>query len=592
MSRIVELPPSVSGRIAAGEVIERPASALKELLENSLDAGADRVEIALEKGGAQSMEVRDNGAGIHAEDLPLAFRRHATSKTRSAEDLLAISTLGFRGEALASLSAAAETTIVSRTAEESHGWRYAPGQDSPPSPIAAPPGAKITARNLFANIPARRRFLRGAGTESAHCVVAVQRAALSAPAVSFSLTTDGRPRLNLEKRPNEMERLADLFPVLRDNLLEVRENAGPLKLHGAIFAPSLGASGKNIGQFFYVNGRFVRDRVLKRAVSDALRDLSHNGEPGWALFLTLPPSAVDVNAHPAKLEARFAEPGAVFEFMRRAVGKVVAKPLGAPLRDAVFSPADSTFRRPSNEQNEWEMKKDASGRSLEAWRRMFSESESEFPPTMESDSTTGEFSLDGTDDEPLGRAIGMMHDIYIVAENRAGLVVIDMHAAHERILFEALKRSADAGQTRTQPLLTPQRTPLTPVQAATLRENAATLAAVGVEARLSGEDEGEILSAPLEISGRADPGRLLAEMLDDLAEFGASEQATVLRDRALSTMACHAAVRANTRLSAAEMNALLRQMETTERSGACNHGRPCWQQIDRAYFDRMFRRGR
>lgn len=200
--------------------------------------------------------------------------------------------------------------------------------------------------------------------------------------------------------------------------------------------------------------------------------------------------------------------------------------------------------------------------------------------------------MDGTDDEPLGRAIGMMHDIYIVAENRAGLVVIDMHAAHERILFEALKRSADAGQTRTQPLLTPQRTPLTPVQAATLRENAATLAAVGVEARLSGEDEGEILSAPLEISGRADPGRLLAEMLDDLAEFGASEQATVLRDRALSTMACHAAVRANTRLSAAEMNALLRQMETTERSGACNHGRPCWQQIDRAYFDRMFRRGR
>ena len=606
-ARILELPAAVAGRIAAGEVIERPAAALKELLENSLDAGADRIDVFLEKGGAQLIEVRDDGEGVPSEDLPLAFRRHATSKTRAVEDLEAISTLGFRGEALASLSAAAQTSMTSRQREQAHGWLFAPGDDSAPAPVAAPFGTKITARNLFADLPARRRFLRTPATETAHCVVAVQRVALAAPRVAFSLTTDGRPRLTLPPRQSEAERLTDLFPVLQNNLLPASESAGPLELNGAIFSPALGATAKSVGQFFYVNGRFVRDRALKRATSDSLRDLSHDGEPGWALFLTMPPSAVDVNAHPAKLEVRFAEPGAIFEFVRRAVGKAAAKPLGSPIRSHPAplrpdSPAssDSTdfsadnFRRGSlgggpSETRALDMGKsgDSPQRSIEAWRRMFAgagEDAGDFAPS--------DFPLSDAEDEPLGRAIGMMHDIYIVAENRAGLVVIDMHAAHERILFEELKRACDAGRVRTQPLLSPERATLSPVQAATLRENTETLAAVGVEARLTGEDQGEILATPAGVSGRADPAALLAEMLDDLAEFGTSERAAILRDRALSTMACHAAVRANTRLSAEEMNALLRQMERTERSGSCNHGRPCWQQIDRAYFDRMFRRGR
>ena len=641
--RIVELPPAVSGRIAAGEVIERPAAALKELIENSLDAGAGAIDIVLEKGGVGLMEVRDDGGGIAAEDLPLAFRRHATSKTQSAEDLNAIKTLGFRGEALASLAAAAQTALVSRAESETHGWSYSPDDGGEPAPVAAPLGTRITVRNLFAELPARRRFLRSATTETAHCIVAVQRAALSAFGVAFSLTTDGRLRLKLEARENESGRLEDMFPILRGNLLEANESAGPLSLRGAVFSPSLGATAKSVGQFFYVNGRFVRDRVLKRAASDSLRDLSHDGEPGWALFLTMPHSAVDVNAHPAKLEVRFAEPGAIFEFIRRAVGKAVSKPLGAPMRDSAFAPLASgsssaaplpdhafgasdgldgldgsdgsdasrearvaggsgvagvagdfsfPFRRVGEEGGEGlglgRGGDSFSERSMEAWRRMFSGAESE--SGSDSHSSSG-VDLSG-DDEPLGRAIGMMHDIYIVAENRAGLVVIDMHAAHERILYEELKRACDAGRTRTQPLLSPQRTPLSPVQAATLRENARALSAVGVDARLIGDDEGEVSATPLGISGRTDPAQLLTEMLDDLAEFGASEQAVVLRDRALSTMACHAAVRANTRLSPMEMNALLRQMERTERSGSCNHGRPCWQQIDRAYFDRMFRRGR
>ena len=603
-ARIVELPAAVAGRIAAGEVIERPAAALKELLENSLDAGASRIHVALEKGGAQLLEVRDDGEGVSADDLPLAFRRHATSKARKLEDLDAIATLGFRGEALASLAAAAETTLVSRTAGESHGWSFSPGTDSVPQPVAAPTGTKIVARNLFAELPARRRFLRTAATETAHCVVAVQRAALAAPSVAFSLTTDGRVRLNLPPCENESGRLTALFPVLRENILETGESAGPFELRGAIFSPSLGATAKSVGQFLYVNRRFVRDRVLKRAVSDSLRDLSHDGEPGWALFLTLPARAVDVNAHPAKLEIRFAEPGAVFEFVRRAVGKAVAKPLGAPMRDQAFraeSNSDSNFDSNSNASSSQppglrlgRFDSDSSARSIESWRRMFADAGGGFRPAESAgDGSVDDFSLsENGDDEPLGRAIGMMHDIYIVAENRAGLVVIDMHAAHERILFEALKRACDAGRTRSQPLLSPERTPLSPVQAAALRENEKTLAAIGVAARLVGDDQGEISATPLGVAGRADPAKLLAEMLDDLAEFGASERALVLRDRALSTVACHAAVRANTRLSADEMNALLRQMEQTERSGSCNHGRPCWQQIDRAYFDRMFRRGR
>ena len=621
-SRILELPTSVAGRIAAGEVIERPAAALKELLENALDAGSGRIDAAIEKGGAGLLEVRDDGAGIVRDDLPLAFRRHATSKARALEDLDAIATLGFRGEALASLAAASRAELASRVSGEPHGWAFAPGDDSP-RPIPMPPGTRITARELFAELPARRRFLRTAQTESAHCVVAVQRAALSAHPVAFSLSVEGKPRLQLPAADNEVRRLTALFPVLRERTLAVDESAGPFRLTGAVFSPTLGATAKSVGQFFFINGRFVRDRILKRAASDSLRDLSHDGEPGWALFLTMPPAAVDANAHPAKTEVRFAEPGAVFEFVRRAVGKAMAKPLGAPLRDdslaavaATGSPFPQTESRSqtsparfsrSPDSPQFKLSREAEGgdiprRSAEAWRRMFAGAgdfaspfpgdDSNFGPDSGSDSDSQPAPLPSEDDEPLGRAIGMMHDIYIVAENRAGLVVIDMHAAHERILYEELKRACDAGRTRAQPLLSPERAPLSPVQAATLRENAETLAAIGIEARLTGDDEGEISATPLSVSGRADPAKLLAETLDDLAEFGASERATIVRDRALSTVACHAAVRANTRLSPDEMNALLRRMEQTERSGSCNHGRPCWQQIDRAYFDKMFRRGR
>ena len=316
--------------MAAGEVIERPAAALKELMENSLDAGATSLTMTLAGGGADLLQVQDDGGGIVGEDLPAALMRHATSKIESEEDFSSVQTFGFRGEALASLAAVSEFSIASRQPSEPFGHVFSPGMAKPkPQPMAA--GTVVSARGLFADFPARRRFLRSAATENAHCVQAAMVAAIAAPFAAFVLQTDKRMRLQLPAAADETERLTALFPKLKDNLIPLSESAGALSLHGAIFAPRLGASGKNIGQYMYVNRRFVRDRILRRAMADALRGMSHDGEPGYALFLELPPAMADVNTHPAKLELRFMEPRAVFEFVRRAAGKALAAPLGAPL---------------------------------------------------------------------------------------------------------------------------------------------------------------------------------------------------------------------------------------------------------------------
>ena len=601
--------------MAAGEVIERPAAALKELMENSLDAGATSLTMTLAGGGADLLQVQDDGGGIVGEDLPAALMRHATSKIESEEDFSSVQTFGFRGEALASLAAVSEFSIASRQPSEPFGHVFSPGMAKPkPQPMAA--GTVVSARGLFADFPARRRFLRSAATENAHCVQAAMVAAIAAPFAAFVLQTDKRMRLQLPAAADETERLTALFPKLRDNLIPLSESAGALSLHGAIFAPRLGASGKNIGQYMYVNRRFVRDRILRRAMADALRGMSHDGEPGYALFLELPPAMADVNTHPAKLELRFMEPRAVFEFVRRAAGKALAAPLGAPLAADNLptppSPEESrsrfssppSFHEQKNESpfagtaravaEEYFAGNAAAGQSgLESWRQMFgdiSQWKSGGEDGGEARAISDSPALFG--DRPLGRALAQLHDIYILAENRAGLVVVDMHAAHERILYEELKAAFDGAPPPMQPLLSPASASLSPVQAATLAERGDELP--GVRAALTDDGSGiaEVLEVASFIAARCDPARLLAEMLDAIAAAAAADQATTLRDAALSTMACHAAVRANRRLSLDEMNALLRQMEITERSGACNHGRPCWQQIERGYFDRVFRRGR
>ncbi|MGU9951431.1 MAG: DNA mismatch repair endonuclease MutL [Gammaproteobacteria bacterium WSBS_2016_MAG_OTU1] len=616
--------PEIAGKVAAGEVIERPAAALKELIENSLDAGATRVETEIDGGGCDLLQVQDNGEGIVEQDLPAALMRHATSKIETEAEFSSINTFGFRGEALASLAAVSDFSLCSRTPDSTHGYMFSPSMQTPrPHPMAC--GTIITARTIFANFPARRRFLRTETTEAAHCTDAIIAAALSAPTVAFSYTVNKRKRLHYP--PSDFStRLVDVFPRVQDNTIPIEEVGEVLSLQGAVFAPRLGASGKSIGQFFYVNGRFVRDRLLRRAATEAFRGMAHDGEPGYVLFLQIPPQVVDVNAHPAKLEVRFIEPRAIFEFVRRSIGKCLSTPLGTPLGAnnipmhsppiaAVTSPpssqpysppispphspppsstnvsstdsftpnikaSDNSLNSPAvniNQNNTSDAKA-----SITSWQQMFGGIKKEDTTAAPSTALFGE--------EPLGRALGQLHDIYIIAENSDGLVVVDMHAAHERILYEELKTLFSESAPPMQPLLTVLHAPLSPLQAAALAEHGDELP--GIRATLIDEYTAVVSEISSFIASRCNPSQLLVEMLDAVATATSNEQTTVLRDAALSSMACHAAVRANCRLSLTEMNALLRRMELTERSGACNHGRPCWQQIDRSYFDSIFRRGR
>ena len=591
--RINRLSPGLANQIAAGEVIERPAAALKELIENALDAEARTVKISIEDGGVTLMEIQDDGAGIIADDLPLAFERHATSKIRDQEDLAAIASLGFRGEALASLAAVSDLTLASRPRAEDNGWEYAIGREKP-LPKSMAPGTIVRARDLFANIPARRRFLRSAATEAAHCLTVVRQATLSQPAVAFSLTTNGREKLRLAKAENLSERLSGLFPELADNLIEVNESAGGMTLSGHIFSPSLVDGGKRIGQYFYINGRIVRDPMLRRAVSDSLREITHHGEPGYVLFLKTPLQGVDVNVHPSKLEVRFAEPRLIFDFIRRALNKSIARPLGVPIRELpVAAPPQLHENTASFDSRRPPLPRPYSPAAGSvnpppAWRQDFAASSpspltgpppTNLPPLTETGPLVG--------DQPLGRALGQVHRIYIVAENNRGLIVVDMHAAHERLLYEELR--TDEGAAPMQTLLAPIDVPLSAQQAATLAEQADSV--LGLVARLADENTAEITAVDSRISRTVDPGLLLSEVLDDLAHDGAGMQAAHRRDLILSRIACHAAVRANDTLSTDEMNRLLRKMEKVERSGTCNHGRPCWQQINRRDLDRLFRRG-
>lgn len=606
-ARIRALPPALVGQIAAGEVIERPATALKELLENALDAQASNLHIAIEEGGTQLLHVADDGCGIVAQDLPLAFTRHATSKIAAAPDLLKIASFGFRGEALASLAAAAEVSLCSRQHGEAHGWEYTPGdQRSKPRPMAV--GTEVFVRALFSRLPARRRFLRSASTEAAHCTSTVQQSALSCTAgVTYQI--NGRKRFNLPAGQTLEQRLTALFPALRDNLLPVAQETATFSLRGCVFAPALAHSARQIGQFLYVNGRFVRDRLLRRAVSDALREMSHGAEPGYALFLHIAGEQVDVNVHPAKLEVRFSDPRAVFAFVRRAVEAACAVPLTMPVRDT--PPTATQVQEPALGWLPTPPIPPATGaggsthpptsrRNAQAWQEMFAH----LPPPgsaaliqekeKEEDDTAAARRAQAEEEEefmqqPLGRALGQLHDIYLIAENRAGLVVVDMHAAHERLLYEQLKKDADLSTMPMQPFLQPLQLALTDAQAAALQAHQEDL--VGIRAHLSEPYTAQVEALSTVIAGRVDAAALLQAILHDLAAGGSGLQAAERRDVILSSIACHAAVRANRRLSLDEMNTLLRQMEATERSGACNHGRPCWQQIERHYFDGVFKRG-
>ncbi|HET9765003.1 MAG TPA: DNA mismatch repair endonuclease MutL [Casimicrobiaceae bacterium] len=587
MSHIRALPDHLINQIAAGEVVDRPAAALKELLENSLDAGATSIDVELTGGGTRLVRVADDGAGIEREELVLAVARHATSKIATLADLAAIETLGFRGEALASIAAVSRLSMTSRSRDKPHAWRMEVdgGEAGVPQPAALASGTTVTVQELYFNTPARRKFLRTEATEYGHCEEAFRRIALSHPDVAFTLSHNGAVRYRLlagGRRARVDALLGDTFAA---HAAAVDAQAAGLSLAGWAVRPAYAAAAPaREGQYAFINGRFVRDRVLSHALREAYRDVLHNDrQPAYALWLQVDPRQVDVNVHPTKIEVRFRESGAVHQFVRYAVEKALAATaaeqpaVSAAERLGVAAARTPPWAVPAPSQAAMAL---ATGEPGAFYARLFGE---RVPATDGPDLPNG-------DEHPLGFALAQLHGIYILAQNRDGLVLIDMHAAHERILYERLKAALDH-RLPMQPLLVPVTFNADPLDIATAEEHAQTLGALGFALSTVGPANLAVRAIPA-LLGDADAATLARAVLSDVREYGASRVLTGERDALLSTMACHGAVRARRSLTVQEMNALLREMEATERSGQCNHGRPTWYQLTLSDLDRLFMRGR
>lgn len=603
MPSIRPLPDLLVSQIAAGEVVERPASVLKELLENSLDAGATVIQVALEEGGVKGIRVTDDGVGIAKDELALALTRHATSKIASLEDLERVGTLGFRGEALASVASVARLTLTSRERGASHAWKLSGNPAAAPEPAALMAGTVVEMRDLYFNTPARRKFLKAEGTEFAHCAEAVKRIALTRPDVAFSLSHNGRA--NLQLPPADFERrIADILG--REFVAAARPlatGAGDhLALAGLIIDPTRASEAKD-GQYLFVNGRFVRDRVLTHAVREAYQDVLHgHRQPQICLFLRLDPGLVDVNVHPAKTEVRFRDSRAVHQFVFHAVGRTLANPL-ATAQAASPTPADlgegappashlppPGYRGPSygpSRQGSLAVNEPAAAAYL-AFARASVEAASLSTPAVQPPALP---TTESAGPPPLGYALGQLHGIYILAQNAAGLIVVDMHAAHERILYEKLKTAFDSRQVATQALLIPAVFSADPLDIAAVEEHGEALAELGFAIAPLGPGQLGVRSVPALLQA-GDPAALARSLIAELREHGITQLAAARRNELLATMACHGAVRAHRPLTLPEMNALLRQMEETERAGQCNHGRPTWLAWSMAELDGFFLRGK
>ena len=596
---IRQLPDVLVNQIAAGEVVERPASVVKELVENALDAGARRVEIDLEEGGIRLIRVRDDGGGIAPAELPLAVSRHATSKIASLDDLESVATLGFRGEALPSIASVSRFTLASRRGDADHGaaLQVEGGRVGDVAPKAHPQGTTVEVRDLFYNVPARRKFLRAERTELGHIEEWLRSLALARPDVELRVSHNGRPARRY--RGDGMLASTDrLFETLGEEFakhaLRVEHAGAGLRLHGWIAQPVYNRASAD-QQYLYVNGRSVRDRSVAHAVKQAYADvLFHGRQPAYVLFLELDPRTVDVNVHPAKHEVRFRESRLVHDFVYRTLHAALAETrAGAAAEPAMPVVADASSRTwvgPS-----W-TGADQTGLSLKvgearaAYAALYAGDVSdvalaEAPVPMPMPEARDDAA------PPLGFAIAQLHGIYILAENAEGLVVVDMHAAHERIGYEKLKHAHDGEGLRTQPLLVPMHVAVSEREADVAEREAATLATLGFELTRSGPGSLLLRSVPALLAD-GDVEALLRDVLADLREHGESRRVAAARDELLGTMACHGAVRANRRLTLAEMNALLREMEATERSGQCNHGRPTWTRFALGDIDKWFLRGR
>ncbi|MBJ6982914.1 DNA mismatch repair endonuclease MutL [Luteimonas sp. MC1572] len=619
---IRQLPDTLVNQIAAGEVIERPASVVKELVENALDAGARRVDIDIEEGGVRLVRVRDDGGGVEPAQLPLAISRHATSKIASLDDLEVVATLGFRGEALPSIASVSRFTITSRREGQAHGasLQVDGGQVGDVAPSAHPVGTTVEVRDLFFNVPARRKFLRAERTELGHIEEWLRSLALARPDVELRIAHNGRPSRryrggdlagNAAAGERLVETLGDGFAqqALRvDHAVSAREAgdgsvAPALRVHGWIAQPTYSRASAD-QQYLYVNGRAVRDRSVAHAVKQAYADvLFHGRQPAYVLFLEIDPARVDVNVHPAKHEVRFRDARLVHDFVYRALHAALAETRAgnAPLVAAVGVQAEVSRELAAQVSSQshlslgLEQARDAYaalyGAALHAGAvSAVSEGGTAawpaFPATAQPLPATGE---DGI--PPLGFALAQLHGIFILSEAADGLVVVDMHAAHERIGYEKLKNAHDGAGVRVQPLLVPQPVAVSEREADIAEREAATLGELGFEVSRTGPQSLLLRGVPA-LLAQGDSEALLRDVLADLREHGASRRVRAARDELLSTMACHGAVRANRRLTIAEMNGLLRDMEATERSGQCNHGRPTWTRFSLADIDRWFLRGR
>ncbi|MGV7209550.1 DNA mismatch repair endonuclease MutL [Oxalobacteraceae bacterium A2-2] len=640
---IQALPDQLISQIAAGEVVERPSAVVKELLENALDAGATQITVRLEEGGVKRIAITDNGRGIPPEQMPLALARHATSKIASLHDLENVGTLGFRGEALASIASVAALTLTSRTADAPHAWELVGSHNGTVSPSSGAQGTTVDVQDLYFNTPARRKFLKSEQTEFGHCAEVVRRIALSRPDVAFSLSHNGRTI----EHWNVAEMAKRCAHILGDSFADARlhldESAGTLRLHGYVGLPTASKARADC-QYFYVNGRFVRDKLLVHAVKQAYADVLHGDRfPSYVLALDLDPALVDVNVHPSKIEVRFRDSRAVHQFVFHAVQRALAQtsatahgsaPSPLPAADTLhatpvwrgeqtsfgsllkpdytpsFSPspfgrgappggvAQSTERygalfRDGGQSDAAAPAASEGGAAYRAEARTQAGAKAEYALPQASPWTASPAAM-AQEEFPLGFALAQLHGIYILAQNNKGLVLVDMHAAHERILYEQLKNALDgqAGgqEMQVQPLLIPVTFYADAVEVGTAQEHQDTLKSLGFDIAALSPTTLAVRAVPVLLKN-ADAQTLARDVLRDVREYGGSRVLIERRNELLGTLACHTAVRANRILSVQEMNALLRQMENTERADQCNHGRPTWVQVEISALDKLFLRG-
>jgi DNA mismatch repair protein MutL len=630
---IRELPDELISQIAAGEVVERPASVVRELVDNALDAGATQVTVRLLAGGVRLILVEDDGFGIPREELPVALRRHATSKIASLQDLEAVGTMGFRGEALAAINSIADMSLLSRTAADEHAWQL-DGRTGELKPAPRNRGTSVEVRELFYATPARRKFLKTDATELAHCIEAVRRHALVRPDVGFAIWHEGKLVEQWRAASGDkahQQRLADVLgsefveqsvAVSYESSARRADGLPAVRVWGVAGIPDAARSRAD-QQFAYVNGRYVRDKVLTHAARSAYEDVLHgHRQPVYALYVEIDPARVDVNVHPTKIEVRFRDSREVHQAVRHATENALAVPrsavttaaaaAGAPNGDLEpnrsFAQAGwaqpainfvaNSGNRVSDFEAMWPTRQPAAGlNGFAAERSSLTAPDTGAPGPAPADTANGSdstFTPLPAGDWPLGRAIAQLQGIYVLAENTQGLVIVDMHAAHERIVYERLKTQMDAGNgagIASQPLLIPATFPASPQEVATAEASAQTLATLGLEITPFSPKTLAVRAVPTSLA-QGDAVELARSVLAELAQHDASTVIQRAQNELLSTMACHGAVRANRKLTLDEMNALLRQMEATERSDQCNHGRPTWRQVSIKELDALFMRGR